>query len=79
MYVYQCFLRVRELKPPNCSRIGGSQAYDKTRDNNGDLMSPVSHDAVVRPRSALRQSWHKSIGRWPGSESAITIGKMEWR
>ena len=48
VYVWQCFLRVRELKPGFCSRIGGVKL--KTRDNNGDLMSPVSHEAIVRPK-----------------------------
>ena len=38
------------LNPSFCSRIGGSHAYSKTRDNNGDPMSPVSHDAVARPK-----------------------------
>lgn len=32
-----------------CRRIGGVKL--KPRDNNGDLMSPISHhDAVVRPK-----------------------------
>ena len=48
VYVWQCFLQVRELKPGFCSCIGGVRL--EMRDNNGDLMSPVSHKAVVRPK-----------------------------
>jgi enhancer of polycomb-like protein len=47
VYIWQCFLRVCELKPRFCSRIGGVKL--KMRDN-GDLMSPLSHEAIVRPK-----------------------------
>jgi hypothetical protein len=65
---------IRPTLLPPCSRIEGVEL--KLRDNNGELVSPVSHhDTVVRPRSTLRRFWHKSIGRWPGSKSAIVIGR----
>jgi len=45
-----CFsLIMCELIRRPCRRIGGVKL--KSRDNNGDLMSPISHhDAVVRPK-----------------------------
>jgi enhancer of polycomb-like protein len=49
VYAHYCSLRICELKDRPCRRIGGVKL--KQRDNNGDLMSPVSHhDAIVRPR-----------------------------
>ena len=48
-YAYYCFLRMCELKDGPCRRLGGVKL--KPRDNNGDLMSPISHhDTVVRPK-----------------------------
>ena len=49
VYAHYCSLRVNGLKDRSCRRIGGVKL--KSRDNNGDLMSPVSHhDTVVRPK-----------------------------
>lgn len=47
-YAYYCSLRMCELTDGPC-RLRGVKL--KPRDNNGDLMSPVSHhDTVVRPK-----------------------------
>ena len=47
-YAHYCSVRICELKDGPCRRIGVKL---KARDNNGDLMSPISHhDAVVRPK-----------------------------
>ena len=48
VYVFWCFLRACALINGSCSRIGGVRL--KPCDNNGDLMSPVLHDTVVRPK-----------------------------
>jgi len=48
-YAHYCSLRMCEFKDGPCRRIGGVRL--KPRDNNGDLMSPISHhDTVVRPK-----------------------------
>ena len=47
VYALYCFLRICELKD-TCRR---NAVKLKARDNNGDLMSPISlHDTVVRPK-----------------------------
>jgi enhancer of polycomb-like protein len=47
-YVHYYSLRMCELRDGLCRRIGVKL---KQRDNNGDLLSPVSHhDSVVRPK-----------------------------
>jgi enhancer of polycomb-like protein len=46
MYAHYCSLRMCELNDGPCRRIGGVKL--KSRDN--DLMSPISHDTVVRPK-----------------------------
>jgi hypothetical protein len=78
VYVSQCFLRVCELKTGFfVVALGELSSRRVTTMVILCLRYPMR--LLCDPRSALRQSWPKSIGRCLGSESAIIIGKTEWR
>jgi hypothetical protein len=78
VYAYFCSLRVYKLDTDVVVVLGVSSSRRATTMVILCLRYRTMTPLCV-PRSALRRSWHKSIGRWPGSKSAIIIGKTEWR
>jgi hypothetical protein len=76
VYVYHYSLRVRELIDFVVAfrAAYGSNHATTTVSLYHRYMIPLCARRSVQPRS-----WHRSIRRWPGSKSAITIGKTELR
>ena len=70
-------MEAEDLKLKFCSRIGGIKL--KTCNNNGDLMSSVSHETTVCPKEQAAAILAQVDWEMAGSESANTIGKTEWR
>jgi hypothetical protein len=76
VYVYYCSLRACQLRTDFVVALGESSSRLATMTLGLRYRTMIP---LCAPRSALRRSWHKSIGRWPGSKNAIIIGKTEWR
>ncbi len=77
MYAHYSFLRMCKLKTALIGVLEESNSGHPTT-----MVVSCPHRTMILlcvPRNALWRSWHKSIGRWPGSRSGITIGKTEWR